>query len=81
MTFITEIASTNPYQTHRRNTQRQRREFSDNQKELLKSDFVAEGGHQQEPEGHYGKGVIHIRVQPEGMPQATSLRACGFHQL
>jgi hypothetical protein len=48
-------------------------------RELLKSDFVAEGGHQREPEGHYEKSIIHVRVPPGEVPQAPSPRACRFH--
>jgi hypothetical protein len=33
----------------------------------IKSDFVA-GGHQQEPEGQYGKSVVHVPVPPTQVP-------------
>ena len=35
---------------------------------VLKSDRVAEGGHQQEPEGQYEKSVVHVRVPPVQVP-------------
>jgi hypothetical protein len=39
-------------------------------RELLKRDFVAEGGHQPEPEGQYEKNV-HVLVPPARVPQGT----------
>jgi hypothetical protein len=41
---------------------------------------VAEGRHQQEPEGQHEKGVVHGRVPPGRVPQAPSPRACRLHQ-
>ena len=34
----------------------------------VKNDFVAEGGHQQEPEGQHEKNVVHVRVPPGQVP-------------
>jgi len=34
----------------------------------VKSDFVALGGHQQQPEGQYEKSVFHVGVPPAQVP-------------
>jgi len=34
----------------------------------VKSDFVAWGGHQQEPEGQYEKSVVHVGLPPRRVP-------------